>query len=120
MTDLYILTSNGSPLVQFEHQESDMWYLFGKIEPLQSGKVTINEIFEVTKTLDFKIVMSDWSQGYRCELESKNSSIPCVLMECNLQQVSLRILSPAETIEWSNRNIQPLLSVLSLEKESPS
>ncbi|OJJ14795.1 hypothetical protein BI308_24720 [Roseofilum reptotaenium AO1-A] len=113
MTDVYILSSQGSPLALFEHQESDMWYLFGKIEPIQSGKVDINKIFEVTKTLDFKIVMSDWSQGYRCELESEDSSIPCVLMECNSRQVSLRMLSAEETIEWSNCNIRPLSTIYS-------
>ena len=85
-----------------------MWYLFGKIQPILSEPVAINDIFEVTRDLDFKTVMSDWSRGYKCELQSENSSIPCLLMECTSQQVSLRILVAKENIEWSEQNLQSL------------
>lgn len=108
MANIYILTSNDIPLAQFECQESDMWYLFGKIQPIVSEQVAINDIFEVTRDLDFKTVMSDWSRGYKCELQSENLSIPCLLMECTSQQVSLRMLVTKESIEWSEQNLQAL------------
>ena len=108
MANIYILTSNGIPLAQFECQESDMWYLFGKIQPIASEQVAINDIFEVTRDLDFKTVISDWSQGYRCELQYENLSIPCLLMECTSHQVSLRMLVTKESIEWSEQNLQAL------------
>lgn len=109
MAEIYILASNGVPLAQFENTEADMWYLFGKIESLQSSKVDIDEIFQATKNLDFKVVMSDWSLGYRCELKAEKDTIPCVLMECNPKQVILRMLTAKETIAWSRQNMQPLL-----------
>lgn len=108
MANIYILTSNGIPLAQFECQESDMWYLFGKIQPILSEQVAINDIFEATIYLDFKTVMSDWSRGYRCELRSENSSIPCLLMECTSQQVSLRMLVTKESIKWSEQHLRAL------------
>ena len=108
MADIYILKSNGVPLAQFRHEQSDMGYLFGRIEPIVSGHVEIQDIFETTQNLDFKTVLSDWSQGYQCELESENASIPCVLMECNAQQTSFRMLTAEESVKWSKRNVRLL------------
>ncbi|MGR3276503.1 hypothetical protein ACSYAD_15450 [Acaryochloris marina NIES-2412] len=108
MAEIYILTSDGVPLAQFENEESDMWYLMGKISSIQSSLVTLNEIFQATQDLDFKAVMCDWSQGYRCELKAEANIIPCVLMECNPQQAILRMLTAQETIAWSQQNLQPL------------
>lgn len=108
MAEHYLLASDDVPLAQFNNEESDMWYLFGKLAPIPSGTVAINQIFQVTKHLEFKSVLGDWSQGYRCELQAEANVIPCVLMECNPQQVILRILTAQETIAWSKHNLQPL------------
>ncbi|KAI9135181.1 hypothetical protein [Acaryochloris sp. CCMEE 5410] len=108
MAEHYLLISDDVPLAQFESEESDMWYLFGKIAPIPSGKVAIHKIFSVTKHLEFKAVLCDWSQGYRCDLQAGTSIIPCVLMECNPQQVILRMLTASETIAWSKQHLRPL------------
>ncbi|WP_299490566.1 hypothetical protein [Acaryochloris sp. IP29b_bin.137] len=109
MVETFILTSKSLPLAQFEHEESDMWYLFGKIKPLPSSQIAIDDIFQVTKNLEFRAVLSGFSQGFSCELQAEKSTIHCILMECNPTQVILRMLTATETIEWSRENLRPLL-----------
>ena len=110
MNTTYRVYSDGEPLFEFHLEDSDMWYMFGKIVEIDS-QLTLSQIYISLYSLSFERFFKQDGLAYRCTLIGE-TELQCLLIQCNEDTTCFRVVTSEEAQDFSGKKYDSLLSII--------